>query len=154
MERKQSRQSKGNKQKVSHQIRWSQAWWFAPLLFLGAALLIWFISQTEREVVITKPQPSYMVIMATVTAYTSDEKETDNTPFVTAHQTLVEKGVAACPRNLPFGTRIEIDGQAYRCEDRTHFRLDGIFDLWMESKNQAFQWGRQIKEIIIYEESF
>lgn len=90
------------------------------------------------------------ITKALVTGYTSDVLETDNTPFLTAWQTKVRDGVIACPRNISFGTKVIIDMKEYICEDRTNIKIDGIFDIWFPTKKEAFNWGKQVKEIEIY----
>jgi len=85
-----------------------------------------------------------------VSAYTSDPNETDDTPNITASGTRTRHGVIACPRELPFGTQVEIHGEVYTCEDRMNARYgSGYFDIWMESKEDALNWGRRLVEVTI-----
>jgi len=78
---------------------------------------------------------------AIITAYSSSPNETDDTPFITASGRQVFDGLVACPRRYPFGTRFKIDGRAYTCWDRLHYRFDDRFDIWMATKSQALQFG-------------
>jgi len=90
-------------------------------------------------------------ILATITGYSSTPDQTDSTPLITASGNRVKSGIVACPRYLEFGTVIEINGKIYICDDRTHPRLDGIFDIWFSSKQKAKEWGKKKMEIIIYQ---
>lgn len=89
-------------------------------------------------------------IVAEVTAYTSSESETDDTPTITASQKEVRDGIVACPRRYEFGTRFTIEGKTYICEDRMHKRYDNRFDIWMKDKEEAINWGVQTLQVTIH----
>lgn len=89
-------------------------------------------------------------LKAEVTAYSSTPDQTDSTPFITASGSRVRKGIVACPRRLEFGTKVEIQGKMYTCEDRMAIKYDGNFDIWMPTRSQALQFGRQILQVKIY----
>lgn len=61
----------------------------------------------------------------------------------------VHSGAAACPRSIPFGTRIIIAGTIYTCEDRMSRKYPERFDIWMPSTVQALQWGKRTEEVEI-----
>ena len=84
---------------------------------------------------------------ATITAYTSDPAETDDSPNYSADGKFVYSGLIACPRVYPFGTKIIIAGERHHCGDRTALKYNGRIDVWMASKEEAINWGRQ--EMII-----
>jgi 3D (Asp-Asp-Asp) domain-containing protein len=86
-----------------------------------------------------------------ITAYSSSPDETDDMPFITASGKRVRKGIIACPRKYPFGTTVVINNQVYVCEDRLHPKYDNRFDIWFSTKEEAKQWGKQIKEVILLE---
>ena len=90
-------------------------------------------------------------VRAIITAYNPTEAQTDSTPNIMASNKEVYEGAIACPRYLKLGTLIEIDGKVYVCEDRTHKKNDGIFDILMFGEEEAINWGRQNKLINIYE---
>ena len=90
--------------------------------------------------------------IATITGYSSEESQTDSTPFLTASQTKVRDGVIACPRDLEFGVKVIIDGKEFICEDRMNIRHTNRFDIWFESTQKALKWGNQIKLIEIRHE--
>jgi len=79
-----------------------------------------------------------------VTGYASEVAQTDNTPYITASQTSVHKGILACPRYYPFGTKFLINDQIYVCEDRCNIRYRHRFDIWFPTTEEAKQWGKQI----------
>lgn len=101
------------------------------------------VTQIEREV--------QEVLVAVVTGYTSSEDETDDTPFITASGARTASEHIACPIRYPFGTKVEIEGEVYVCEDRMNRRYQhqDRFDRWFETKEEAFEWGLQELEVII-----
>ena len=48
---------------------------------------------------------------------------------------------------LPFGTVIVIDGKEYVVNDRCG--IDGCIDIFMESYEDAIEFGRQYKEVYV-----
>ena len=100
-------------------------------------------------------------VIAIVTAYAPLDPNAvegvcfSGNPRVTATGTLVRRGVAAADfRKLPPGTRIEVPGieEELVVEDTgaSMRNYDGIWiDVFMETRAEAFQWGRQEVEIII-----
>ena len=86
----------------------------------------------------------------TVTAYSSSPNETWGDPFITASGRRVFDGVVACPRVLPFGTKVRIGDRTYHCYDRLHPKYDHRFDIWMSTKNAAVAFGkRQVRVEVI-----
>ena len=87
-----------------------------------------------------------------ITAYTASPEETDNTPCegALAGINFCETKLAIVATNeLPFGTRIEIDGKEYLVADRMNRRYQYRYDILMSSKVEALQFGKQIKEVKI-----
>lgn len=89
--------------------------------------------------------------IAIVTAYTSSVDETDDTPFITASGERTKRGVLACPKKYEFGTKVLIEGRQYTCADRMNqrYRDKECFDIWVETKSEAFDWGRRTLEVKI-----
>ena len=94
-----------------------------------------------------------------ITAYSSCPTETDSTPFITASQKQVGDGIIACPRDIPFGSKVVVNGKTYICEDRMSERYDcspGLektcieerFDIWFPDKISAINFGK--KTLIVY----
>lgn len=125
----------------------------------------------EDSVVVTRSTPEYTIppaedlavvygpedetfrphefLLAEVSAYTSSVDETDETPNINASGTKPGPGSIACPTRYEFGTLVFINGNEYRCDDRMNPRYDTgrHFDIWIESKDEAFAWGRRIIEV-------
>ena len=121
---------------------------FWGILGLFAQDEVWIVH--GPEIGLKQENPSTIKrLTAYVTAYTSDPAETDDTPDITASGIKIYKGVIACPRDLPFGTRVRINGEDYNCQDRMHTRFDGRFDIWMPNKAMAKEWGIQKHEMEI-----
>ena len=87
--------------------------------------------------------------LADITAYSSSPDETWGDPFLTASGRPVADGVVACPRRLPFGTRVRIGKRTYTCWDRLHPKYDDRFDIWKPSKEDALQFGRQRLIVVV-----
>lgn len=97
--------------------------------------------------------PKGQMVQAVVTAYTSSIEETDDNPWETASGTKPGPGTVACPDRLPFGTVIEIEGRRFTCEDRMNkrYRESDHYDVWVESKEIALNWGKKELEIIVHQ---
>lgn len=89
-----------------------------------------------------------------VTGYSSRAEETDETPFLTAINTITAPGVVALSRDLlrtftpgapfDFGDRILISGVGvYQVEDTMHPRWSRRVDVWFPSTAEAVAWGRR-----------
>jgi len=78
-------------------------------------------------------------------AYTAAADECGKSDGITASGKKVAQGrTLACPRGYSFGTKIEIDGMGtYVCEDRGGAIKGNHFDIYMQTKKQAFSFGRR-----------
>lgn len=80
---------------------------------------------------------------AKITAYNSEECQTDSTPFHTATGKHVEFGIAAVSRDLErrgwkMGSIIYIAGFGFfEIQDRTNPRLTKTVDIWMKTRGDA-----------------
>lgn len=85
-------------------------------------------------------------------AYTASADECGKSDGITASGKKVkENETIACPREFPFGTKLHIDGfGTYICQDRGGAIRGDRVDIYMETKDQAFAFGRQrlIAEIV------
>lgn len=86
-------------------------------------------------------EPPREIVVAEITAYSSSVDETDDTPHVNAQGTRPEKGSLACPRYYDLGTEFVIEGRRYTCDDRMSMKYPDRFDIWVESKEEAIEWG-------------
>lgn len=78
-------------------------------------------------------------------AYTAAEDECGKSDGITASGIKVEANrTLACPPEYPFGVQIYIDGMGtYTCEDRGGAIKGNKFDIYMETKTEAFAFGRR-----------
>jgi hypothetical protein len=75
--------------------------------------------------------PSYNQVRAYVTGYNTTPEQTDDTPCTAASGADIcgRRDVVACPRQIGFGTVVEIRGTTYTCEDRLARKFDSRFDI-------------------------
>ena len=66
---------------------------------------------------------------------------------ITSTGEYVHVGGVAC-NFLPLGTMVTIDGRDYIVNDRCG--IDGCIDIFMESHEDAIQFGRQYKEVYVH----
>lgn len=78
-------------------------------------------------------------------AYTAAADECGKNDGITASGLKVEeKRTLACPANFPFGAKLSIEGLGeFRCEDRGGAIKGNHIDIYMETKSEAFAFGRQ-----------
>ena len=90
------------------------------------------------------------IFKGVVYAYSSEERQTDNSPFITAYNTPVREGIVA-NNCLAQGTIVEIKGQKYEVQDVMNARYNcQTFDIWMANTEDAWAWGRQELGIVVY----
>ena len=78
-------------------------------------------------------------------AYTAAADECGKSDGITASGLKGKEGVTiACPPQFPFGTKIKIEGMGTRiCEDRGGAIKGNHIDIYMETKKEAFSFGRK-----------
>jgi 3D (Asp-Asp-Asp) domain-containing protein len=93
-----------------------------------------------------------------ITAYTANAESTGKSPGdagygITASGEPVRANyTTACPKSLPFGTRLEIEGLGERvCTDRGGAIGEGRLDVYMAELNDALDFGRQSRQVRIIE---
>ncbi len=88
------------------------------------------------------PKESFTI---NASAYTAAADECGKSDGVTSSGLQVEeKRTLACPPNLPFGTKLAIEGMGeYRCEDRGGAIKGNHIDIYMQTKSEAFAFGRR-----------
>lgn len=91
-------------------------------------------------------------MVMTVTAYSSEPGQTDDTPFITAFGTHVRDGIVAT-NCLPRGTVVrfpEVYGdKEFVVEDRMNARYYYRMDIWMPETDQAIQFGAKLLKVEI-----
>ena len=78
-------------------------------------------------------------------AYTAAADECGKSDGITASGLKVkENRTLACPPAYPFGTKVKIEGYGtYVCEDHGGAIKGNHFDIYMETKSEAFAFGRR-----------
>jgi len=78
-------------------------------------------------------------------AYTAAADECGNSKGITASGLKVKaKRTIACPPTFPFGAKLEIEGHGiFICEDRGGAIKGNHIDIYVETKSEAFAFGRQ-----------
>lgn len=78
-------------------------------------------------------------------AYTAAADECGKNDGKTSSGLMVKPNrTLACPAEYPFGAKIKIDGVGVlRCEDRGGAIKGNHFDIYMETKKEAFAFGRR-----------
>lgn len=125
------------------------------ILILALGCYMTLFSIPSRAYYHSDDEDTSMVIIetftASVSAYSSSVDETDENPFEMASGKRVYRGAVACPSRYSFGTKVKIDEKVYVCEDRMNkrYREKNYFDIWMESKEKAYEFGRVQFEVEI-----
>lgn len=87
-----------------------------------------------------------------VTAYTSVEEETDDTPFITANGSVTHDGIVAT-NLLPFGTKVMIPAlfgaKIFTVEDRMAPQKKNAMDIWMPTKAKAIYFGANYANVVV-----
>lgn len=88
------------------------------------------------------PKSTFVV---NASAYTAAADECGKSDGITASGFRVkENHTIACPPEFPFGVKIKIENMGtYTCEDRGGAIKGNKFDIYMETKAQAFAFGRK-----------
>lgn len=116
-------------------------------------LIISEVSAKELPIAVQKEKSEKPILttQAVITAYNATPGQTDSTPNIMASGKTIYLGAVACPRKYPFGTRIEILGKIYTCEDRLAKKFDDRFDILMATNEEAINFGKQYLEVKIIE---
>jgi len=89
-------------------------------------------------------------VLGVITSYNPFPEQTDDNPDITASGHKVREGIVA-NNCLPFGTRVEIDGEVFVVLDRMNSRYGcEHFDILSFDYEWSVQFGRQYKEVVVY----
>jgi 3D (Asp-Asp-Asp) domain-containing protein len=88
------------------------------------------------------PQGQFFI---NASAYTAAADECGKSDGITASGVKVkEKETIACPPQFSFGTKLKIEGMGtYICQDRGGAIKGNHIDIYMETKSEAFAFGRR-----------
>lgn len=120
--------------------------------------------KTEETETAPEPWQSREKFMFTVTAYCPCEKccgtwatnrptdENGNEIVTTASGERAVEGVtiAVDTSVIPFGTKVEIDGNIYTAQDTGGAIKGNRIDIYFNSHEKALEFGKQEREVIIY----
>lgn len=112
----------------------------APLSPEEKTLERWKQKQAHLWTVLPKEK-----FVVNASAYTAAADECGKSDGVTASGLKVaQKRTLACPASFPFGAKINIEGMGeFRCEDRGGAIKGNKIDIYMETKQEAFAFGRR-----------
>lgn len=111
-----------------------------PLSFEDKTLNRWKAKQAHLWTTLSKEK-----FTVNASAYTAAADECGKSDGITASGLKVApKRTLACPPSFPFGTKISIEGMGeFRCEDRGGAIKGNKVDIYMETKSEAFAFGRR-----------
>lgn len=105
--------------------------------------------ESKRKAV-SYPQGKFTV---NASAYTAAADECGKSDGITASGLKVQKNeTIACPPHLPLGTKLAIEGMGtFICEDRGGAIKGNHIDIYMETKSEAFAFGRKnlVAEVVM-----
>lgn len=88
-----------------------------------------------------------------VTAYSSTNNQTDDTPYITAFGTPVRDGIIAA-NFLPIGTVVrfpdKFGDKLFVVEDKMNERFSLQVDVWMSDREEAKKFGIQFLKLEIF----
>ena len=85
-----------------------------------------------------------------MSAYTASDDECGNSNGITASGTHAKQGrTIAAPSWIPFGTKVIIGGHEYLVEDRGGYICDNRLDIYMDSREDAMEFGRKELEVTV-----
>ncbi len=126
----------------------------SPIYVADAEALLPVIEeQEEANLTATAPMQEEVKRMTVdMTAYSSTEDQTDDSPFITASGAHVADGIVAA-NFLPLHTRVKIPSlygeKVFVVEDRMNRRYTQRMDIWMETREEAMKFGLKKAEIVV-----
>lgn len=102
----------------------------------------------EAEAVIEEP----VKYIANVSWYTAADDECGKSDGITASGKMAVAGVTVAADDLPLGTIVRINGHDYIVQDRFGAGHTNRIDIYCNSKEEAFNNGRQFLEVEIIKE--
>ena len=104
-----------------------------------------------KEITIERP---FVEMEAIISHYSSVDSCHTGEDCLMANGRRAYIGAVACPRSVPLGVLIEINGQNLECADRTAKWVDGRYDVFTgygkEARERAIELGIRKEKIKIY----
>lgn len=107
--------------------------------------------EQENETCNREESNPYREVVCNISAYTAHSDETGRGDGLTASGRYAQAWRTIAMDDIPFGTRVEIDGHMYIVEDRFGGGYTNRIDIYMDTKSEAFQWGRRHLKVKIYD---
>ena len=85
--------------------------------------------------------PTYFLVLCT--AYSPSFEECGKTDGITASGIRAVEGETVAADDLPLGTKVEINGEIYTVHDRFGAGHKNRIDIFKESQDDCFKFGRQ-----------
>ena len=85
--------------------------------------------------------PTYFLVLCT--AYSPSFEECGKTDGITASGIRAVEGETIAADDLPLGTKVEINGEIYTVHDRFGAGHKNRIDIFKESKDDCFKFGKQ-----------
>ena len=102
----------------------------------------------------------YSFIPVSVTAYSPDPKETDNSPYINASNKVVADGTCALSPNIEarygykFGQLVTVYGIGiFIFTDRTNAKLNDTVDIFFFNKKKCLDFGRKYGILVVSNKS-
>lgn len=86
-----------------------------------------------------------------MSAYTADSDECGKGDGITASGKRAVAGRTIAMDGVPFGTKVEVEGRVYIVEDRFGGGYTDRIDIFMDTKHEAFKFGRKYLQVKIFE---
>lgn len=101
--------------------------------YLIGFVIVWGSNAALSDIQIS---PIKQVLEAQISSYSALETCKGQCTMASGKNAYI--GAVACPRSIELGGRVFIDGKLYICEDRTHWRFDGRFDIFTGYDERAY----------------
>lgn len=128
---------------------------FLFTFFMPVQNLFSYSDQAQEELTVStiddkKSDDDFLTVEATAYTQSVEEGTADG---ITASGTVVHRGVVAVdPDYIPLGTRLYIENYGYAYAEDTGGAIKGNrIDLFMDSKTEAMQFGRQSVKVWVVE---
>jgi len=114
----------------------------------------WYPRSEPLSTLNNQTRVPFKAVQAIVSFYSKAETCPDR-ECITASGSIAKAGnTIACPREIPLGTVVDLQGSRYICSDRTHYRFNGRYDVFTGDTEQAWvmakNYGLQKHLIKIY----
>ena len=133
---------------------WKDIVLFIAECLVFAAMFVYCIPANAEGFILTEDgQERELVSLGTytLTAYDACLKCCGKTDGITASGVKAQAGhTIAAPKNVPFGTKLIIDGVEYTVEDRGGAIRNKRLDIYFNTHAEAKRFGKQRKEVFTY----